>query len=43
MRWCCHVRAKENEQKRAKKDEPRNQSRAARKTREINLGGARVC
>ena len=37
MRWCCRVRVKENEQKRAKKDEPRNCSGATRKTRGVNV------
>ena len=43
MRWCCHVKAKENEQKRAKKDEPRKCSGAPKKTGENNLSGALVC
>ena len=37
------IRTKKEENKGAKKDEPRNCSTATTKTREINLGGAHVC
>ena len=43
MRWCCHVRTKKEEKKGAKKEKQRKCYGAAKKTRENNLGGARVC